>query len=45
LWITQTNNADDYLLHAGESFTMNEYSKVVVQALEGAVFHLSDMPD
>jgi hypothetical protein len=45
LWITQTNSTEDYLLHAGESFTLNEYSKVVVQALEGAVFHLSDMPD
>ncbi len=45
LWVTQTDDEKDYLLHAGESLTINEYSKVVVQALESAVFQRSDLPE
>lgn len=36
LWVTQSNDSHDYLLHQGESFCTNERSKIVVQALEMA---------
>lgn len=36
VWLTQSGDATDYLLRAGESFTAQRRGRVVVQALEPA---------
>jgi hypothetical protein len=36
IWLTQANDAQDYLLEAGERMTLRKKSKALIQALDGA---------
>lgn len=38
LWLTQSGDATDYLLRAGQSFTATRRARVVVQAMEESLF-------
>jgi hypothetical protein len=40
LWLTQSNDLGDYALRQGESFVASAGSKIVVEAMEDATFHL-----
>ena len=41
LWITQQNDAEDYVLHAGESFLITLPGRVLIQALEESILDIS----
>ena len=42
LWLTQSGDATDHLLHAGDCFTVQNRGKVVVQALKAGEFRVEN---
>lgn len=40
VWLTQSDDLHDHLLHSGEQFTVTYHGKVVVQALTAATIFL-----
>ncbi len=45
VWVTQDNDLRDFVLDAGESFTIERRGRVVVQALSDASLLLLDSAD
>ena len=41
LWVTQTGDRRDYILLTGDTVTVNNRGKVLVQAMRDAVFYVA----
>lgn len=40
LWVTQTGDRQDYILHPGQKLTVTKRGKLLVEAMRDADFHI-----
>jgi hypothetical protein len=41
LWVTQENDAQDYILHSGDSFVVTQRGRVVIEVISDAILRLT----